>query len=672
MSSSKDLENTGLEQLGIKELVEEYQQLFGKTPRAKNRQFLIKRIRWKLEEQRLGGLSKVAKKNLEVLMSGIEVPIGSEKGTKKVKSNTANKGAEFQPGTILTRVYMGRTIEVLVTDTGFEYEGQLYKSLSAIANKVTGSKWNGRLFFGLTKRKDRKMFENKLNENTTEIKVAIYTRQSLADDKEFDSLEAQREAIETYIKSQPNWSALPDHYDDSGFSGGNTDRPAFQRLLTDIKSGKIEIVAIYKLDRLSRSITDFVLLSNFFEEHNVRLVSITQAFDTSNSLGRMTVHLLATFSTYEREMISERTKDKMVAARRRGLWTGGPPPLGYDIKDGKLVINKKEAEQIREIFNLYLSLNSFTPILEEVRRLGYKTKSWVLKNGNRRPGKDFNKQSLSNLLKNPVYIGKLRVRDGLVNGVHEAIMDEQIWNTVQNLLASRKPGRQKRLKTSAVLQGLIRCAYCGELYVPHYARRGNKKYSAYVCSTYQKQGAKACPKSRIPMAELDRYVLSQIEFLGLNPDMICETAKSAKEKLKVRQPEIEIEIGELEKQITDLSSEKTNIIKAIGKSEACDDSLLKRLGEIDLELSKLDEKQSLLEAELHSLDTQVIDKDELKQVLNEFTPLWDQLTLSERQEIVRLLIKEIRYKGSEGEIEIDFNPEGIKLLSKNTESKETA
>lgn len=516
------------------------------------------------------------------------------------------------------------------------------------------------------------MLEKNSVKNTKEIKVLIYTRQSIADDKEFGSLDAQREAVEAYVRSQPNWSVLEERYDDSGFSGGNTDRPAYQKMIEEVKAGKVDIVATYKLDRLSRSIADFILLTKLFEKHNVRFVATTQAFDTSNPVGRMTVNLLATFATFEREMISERTKDKMVAARKRGLWTGGCPPLGYDVKDGKLTIHKAESEQVREIFRLYQLHKSYTPVLEELRRLKIRTKSWTLKNGTRRSGKDFNKQSLSNFLRNPVFIGKIRVGGKVVEGKHDPILDQETWDTVQGLLKTKPKRQRKRQQTSTLLQGLVRCACCGELYVHHYSRRGNRKYNAYVCGTYQKQGAKACPQSRIPMAELDSHVLSQIEFLGLNPEVICETTKAAEEKLKARKPEIEVELGELDKQITDLSSEKSNIMKAIGKVDDCDDSLLKRLGEIDFELSKFEEKQTLLEGERSSLDSQVIDETELKQVLQEFTPLWSQMTLSERQEIVRLLIQEIRYHGAKEDTEIIFKPEGLKLLSENSESKETA
>ena len=224
------------------------------------------------------------------------------------------------------------------------------------------------------------------------IRVAIYTRQSVADDKEFGSLDAQREAVESYIRSQPNWEVLPARYDDAGFSGGTTERPAFRRLLEDIERGGIGAVAVYKLDRLSRSINDFVRITDLFERHKVRFVSTTQAFDTSTSVGRMTVNLLATFATFEREMIAERTRDKMAATRRLGHWTGGVPPLGYVAKNKRLVVHTEEAKQVREIFQLYCDLGSMLQVCEELNRRGWTTKGRK-KNGKRLSGKAWDKQA---------------------------------------------------------------------------------------------------------------------------------------------------------------------------------------------------------------------------------------------------------------------------------------
>ena len=195
---------------------------------------------------------------------------------------------------------------------------------------------------------------------TKEVRVAIYTRQSVSDDAEFGSLEAQREAVEAYVLSQKHqaWVALSDPYDDSGFSGSTTDRPAFQRLMRAVEAGEVDVVAVYKIDRLSRSLHHFTQLMMIFQRHGVSFISVTQQFSTSTSVGRMTLNIVAAFAEYEREMICERTRDKIVAARRRGMWTGGTPVLGYEVRDKRLVINDHEAEQVRAAFDTYLDLGS--------------------------------------------------------------------------------------------------------------------------------------------------------------------------------------------------------------------------------------------------------------------------------------------------------------------------
>ena len=203
-------------------------------------------------------------------------------------------------------------------------------------------------------------------------RVAIYCRKSTHGglEQEFNSLDAQRSAVEAYVESQrgEGWSALPHRYDDEGFSGSNTDRPAFQRLLADIKDGLIDVVGVYKLDRLSRSLVDFSRLMEFFDKRGITFISVTQSFNTQNSVGRMVINLLATFAQFERDQISERTRDKMGATRRRGQWTGGRPVIGYNLKDKRLVVNKLEAEQVQEIFRLYLELGSLLSVAEELNR----------------------------------------------------------------------------------------------------------------------------------------------------------------------------------------------------------------------------------------------------------------------------------------------------------------
>jgi site-specific DNA recombinase len=249
------------------------------------------------------------------------------------------------------------------------------------------------------------------------IRCAIYTRKSTEEglEQEFNSLDAQRESGEAYIKSQAHegWECLPGHYDDGGFTGGNMERPALKRLLADIEAGKIDCVVVYKVDRLSRSLLDFARMMETFEKHHVSFVSVTQQFNTASSMGRLVLNVLLSFAQFEREIISERTRDKIAAARRKGKWAGGHPLLGYDIdpQGFKLVVNEDEAFRVRTIFDLYLEHQAMIPVIKELDRRGWLNKRWTTRKGHERGGKPFTKTSLHKLLTNVAYIGKVRYKD---------------------------------------------------------------------------------------------------------------------------------------------------------------------------------------------------------------------------------------------------------------------
>jgi DNA invertase Pin-like site-specific DNA recombinase len=272
------------------------------------------------------------------------------------------------------------------------------------------------------------------------MRCAIYTRKSSEEGlaQEFNSLDAQRESAEAYILSQRHagWIALPERYDDGGYTGANLERPALRRLLADIESGTIDCVLVYKVDRLSRSLLDFARLMGTFEEQRISLVSITQRFDTTASLGRLTLNILLSFAQFERELIGERTRDKMSAARRKGKWVGGVPVLGYDVAagGGKLVLNEEEARQVREIFGLYLEHKALPPVLRLIQRRQWTTKRWTTKNGKLCPGRPLASHDLLRLLTNVNYTGKLHFRGQTYPGEHAAIVEEETWQRVQGML----------------------------------------------------------------------------------------------------------------------------------------------------------------------------------------------------------------------------------------------
>jgi DNA invertase Pin-like site-specific DNA recombinase len=287
------------------------------------------------------------------------------------------------------------------------------------------------------------------------MRCGIYTRKSSEEGlaQEFNSLDAQRESAEAYILSQrqAGWTALAERYDDGGYTGANLERPALQRLLSDIEASRIDCVVVYKVDRLSRSLLDFARLMGVFEKRGVNLVSVTQQFNTTASLGRLTLNILLSFAQFERELIAERTRDKMSAARRKGKWVGGTPVLGYDVAPGggKLVVNEEEAHQVRAIVALYLEHGDLNRVLSEIHTRQWTTKRWTTKEGRLHPGRSFEHQDLVRMLGNGIYAGKVRYQGQIYAGEHAAIVEEGVWARVQGML--QKSGRSGPRKVRAPL-----------------------------------------------------------------------------------------------------------------------------------------------------------------------------------------------------------------------------
>ena len=277
------------------------------------------------------------------------------------------------------------------------------------------------------------------HKSTPKIRCAIYTRKSSEEGlgMEFNSLDAQREACEAYVTSQKREGRLlaPDHYDDGGFSGGTLERPALKRLLADIEAGRIDCVVVYKIDRLSRALVDFTKLVEVFERHGVTFVSITQSFNTTTSMGRLTLNILLSFAQFEREVIGERIRDKFAASRKKGMWMGGTPPLGYDVKDRKLVVNEEEAALVRHIFERFIKVGSATLLVKELNAEGHRTKSWTTQSGRVRVGRPFNKGTLYKVLNNRVYIGEAVHKGKSYPGEHQAITAMLLWDKVHAVLA---------------------------------------------------------------------------------------------------------------------------------------------------------------------------------------------------------------------------------------------
>ena len=302
-------------------------------------------------------------------------------------------------------------------------------------------------------------------------------------EQDFNSLDAQYEACKAYIASQAGlgWKQREDRYDDGGISGGHMNRPALQSLIDEIKAGLIDVIVVYKVDRLTRSLTDFAKLVDVFDEHEVSFVSVTQAFNTTTSMGRLTLNVLLSFAQFEREVTAERIRDKFAASKKRGIWMGGTCPIGYQQKDRKLHIVEQEAETVRTIFRLYQEKKNATDVKAELDRLDLRSKQRADKQGNSRGGHPFSRGAIYWILKNPIYIGKIQHKDSLYDGQHDALIDEHDWKLVQNILKENAGLRERKSnnKCRALLRGLLE-DFDGNPIVPELARNRGKTYRYYV------------------------------------------------------------------------------------------------------------------------------------------------------------------------------------------------
>jgi len=347
------------------------------------------------------------------------------------------------------------------------------------------------------------------------LRCAIYTRKSTEHnlDLEFNSLHAQREACEAYIKSQAHegWRLIPGRYDDGAFSGASLDRPALQQLLAEVRSGEIDVIVVYKVDRLTRSLADFAKLVELFDQHSVSFVSVTQSFNTTSSMGRLTLNVLLSFAQFEREVIGERVRDKIAASKRKGIWVGGPVPLGYASTNKKLVIVPEEAETVRLIFRQYLKLGSIRDLMQDLDRRGIRTKRQVGSNGQTRGGIRFGVGPLAHLLRNRFYIGEVVYRGKTHSGEHEPIIDQPLFEAVQTKLAASATARQLRLKGSpAILAGRIFDDRGNRMTPTHTNKRG-ARYRYYVShALLQKRNDEAGSVPRVPAPEIESVVLKAL------------------------------------------------------------------------------------------------------------------------------------------------------------------
>ena len=505
-------------------------------------------------------------------------------------------------------------------------------------------------------------------EEAPRIRCAIYTRKSSDEglQQEFNSLDAQRESAEAYIASQKaeGLVCLPDRYDDGGFTGGNMDRPGLTRLMADIEAGKVDCVVVYKVDRLSRSLMDFARIVEVFDRHNVSFVSVTQHFNTTQSMGRLTLNILLSFAQFEREIIGERIRDKIAASKQRGKWTGGTPILGYDVdRSGgspKLVVNPAEASRVRQIFDLYLELGSLLRVAQELNRRGWVNKAWITRDGRRRGGLPFDKCRVHNLLTNVLLIGKIKHKRNVYDGEHEAIIPDDVFNRVQKQLLrnSRVGSAEARNRHGAMLRGLLFCKACGRAMSHTFTTHGNRRYRYYTCTNATKRGRAACPTKSLPAAEIERAVADQISCIGRDPELLQDTLAEARNRTDASIKRHTRERRDIKRALARHHAEIRCAAAGDGDTAARITELTDRVRDAEARMAELDTK-------LAELNDELVGESDVVAAFSDFDNVWSALILREQSRLLHLLIDRIDYDVADGCIEVTFHATGIKSLGED-------
>jgi len=444
-----------------------------------------------------------------------------------------------------------------------------------------------------------------------------------------------------------------------------------KRLMDDIMVDKIDCIVVYKVDRLSRSLLDFSRIMGTFEKHNISFVSVTQQFNTTHSMGRLTLNILLSFAQFEREIISERTRDKITAARKKGKWIGGIPVLGYDIdtRGRRLIVNEEEAYRVRSAFELYLEHQSLLSTAQELNRRGWTTKRWVTKKERLRAGKPFQKNNLFRLLTNVIYIGKVYFKGEFYEGEHQAILEVDLWRRVQDLLKrnGRNGGKLVRNKYGALLKGLLYCIPCQSAMV-HACTVKNKttSYRYYVCSRAQKEGWHSCPTKSVPAAEIEEFVIDRIRCIGSDSNLIAETLNQARsqvqDSIKKLEDELDVVKGELKRH-------GNEVHRLVGdKAQHSDDQAQTsaKLADLEDQIRYARVRADGIREKIAKRKSELIDEKELTSALKEFDPILESLSLRERTRVIQLLVERVGYDGEKGELSITFRSTGIKILAQES------
>jgi site-specific DNA recombinase len=486
-------------------------------------------------------------------------------------------------------------------------------------------------------------------EDKKRVKAAIYSRVSTLKQVErtdYDSMQSHLDRCEHYIKAQENWD-LVKVYEDPAESGDKWQREKLQEMLADVMNGSVDVVVTFKLDRISRSVRQFHEILKIFEENNVDLVSVTQGFDTSTPAGKLLRNILIDFAQFERDMISDRVKEKRLARAKKGLWNGGTPPYGYRSEDRKLTVVPEEAETIKTMFDVYKRTSSRTKVREELDLLGAKT----------RKGKQFSKGAVETILQNPVYAGKLYENEQIFDGNHEAIISPDLFFSVNQMTPLKFHKRKKKIDRVFPLKGLVKCGIHDCLMTPYYIRKKTGPIYYYLCTKKSQYKGLKCPVGYANAEKLENYVIERLKEVSnekpvfeaiidqVNVDLKSETLPFQKE-----QDEVNNRISEVEKEIE-------NFLDAIGESgrKAIHNLLEKKVEKLQSQLSELQKRKSELAIIIASSPSKVNARVILDN-LKDFSSLYENLSPQEKATYLRGIIQEVTVSEENIDIHLRYMP----------------
>ena len=455
-------------------------------------------------------------------------------------------------------------------------------------------------------------------------RAAIYTRKSTSAglERDFNSLDAQREACESYAKSQ-GWRVVG-AYDDGGFTGANIERPAFQRLLSDIDAGKIDVVLVYKVDRLSRSLLDFARVMERFDARDVAFTSVTQNFSTADAIGKLTLNMLMSFAEFERQMIAVRTRDKILAARRKGKWTGGMVPVGYDAVDRKLVKNTPEAHVVKEVFGLYEMHRSVLAVVRDLRARGRKPRSG-----------QWTKDGVLRVLKNPLYAGLIAAGEELCKAEHEAIVSREQFERVGRMLGGQSQVRRPGKNPEYLLRGLLRCGACGGAMTP----AGSRTYRYYRCITRDKLGANACTSKPLSADAIERFVLQRLRALAGDERRASDLVSRVRARLAADRRAATSERTALSSKVAKRSAEAQKLLESLNTlSGPAHQAAGQRFEAAALAQQHAEKELAAIEQKLAAVDEADGDAVWIQGALRDFDMLWALMTPDNRQRLVAALL----------------------------------